>query len=85
MIINILNHVDTETDINDRAKPYIINKKKVGYASYIYTLNFNTLNEFEIFIDSVREESDICFVSKNNKFEISGEVYDVMTFNGYYE
>ena len=85
MILKMLNHVDSETDINDRANPYIIDKKKVGCASYIYTLNFNTLNELETFIDSVREDSDICFVSKNKKFEVGGEVYDVMTFDGYYE
>ena len=81
----MLNHIGSETDIADRAKPYIIDKKKVNYESYIYTLNFNTLNEFETFIDSVREDSDICFVSKKKNFEVGGEVYDAMTFNGYYE
>lgn len=85
MVVKILNNVWYEASIYDKAKPYMINSNKVAYTSYIYTLNFTTLDELEAFINSVREDTDVCFVSKNKQFNINGETYDAMTFNGYYE
>lgn len=84
MIVKLLNDTGYEPNINKQAKPYIINKKQVDDMQYIYTLKFNTLNEFETFINSVRGKTDICFISKEQTFEINGETYDAMTFNGYY-